>query len=242
VLPGNLAKARLLLALEELVQERASLSVCDVGCVGPDPFNLWKPMFEHYPRDFELSGLDLFGIDVARRIATQRGWQVDLRTGDATAIAATFPGAHFDVLVCTGVLQALPNWEAFFTEARRVLAPDGRVLLTAVSRQAEVPRGTELRHLGRRLASKVPRQGHRWYRGLVPEEITVAARAGGFAIRRWQRCNLAAVKPLHNSSDRARQNGLLRRWFLLEEELLKSGAGERHSEAFLELFFDLELA
>jgi 2-polyprenyl-3-methyl-5-hydroxy-6-metoxy-1,4-benzoquinol methylase len=241
VLPGNLAKLRLLLRLEQIVQERESPSVCDVGCVGPDPFNLWKPMFEQYPHEFELSGIDLFGIDIARRMAAERGWQADLRTGDATAIAAAFPGLQFDIVVCTGVLQALPNWESFFDEARRVLAPNGRVLLTAVSRQASIPRRTELRHLARRLASRVPGQGFRWYRGLRADEVMAAAGARGFAVRDSLRCNIAAIKPLHNSSPASSQNELLRRWLLLEEALLESGAAERHPDAFLEFFLDLEL-
>jgi 2-polyprenyl-3-methyl-5-hydroxy-6-metoxy-1,4-benzoquinol methylase len=242
VLPGNVGKMRLLLNLERLLEAGRVLQICDVGCVGTDPFNLWAPLFELHQERFELAGLDIVGIEEARFVARERGWDIRLTFGHALSIEEAFPGERFDVVVCTGVLQALRNPAGFFHSARQVLSPSGRILLTAIAREGDVSPRVALTHFARRQAARLPSQAHRWYHGLLPGELETAAGQNGFRVREWQRCNLSAIKPLQNASPSEVRNEIMRRWYLLESGLVEAGAGVRAPGAFLELFFHLELA
>ena len=48
-LPGNLAKVRVVAELASLLEGSSqTLSVLDVGCAGPTPFNQWRPLFAAY--------------------------------------------------------------------------------------------------------------------------------------------------------------------------------------------------
>jgi SAM-dependent methyltransferase len=62
-----------------------------------------------------------------RRRARELGRKVDLREGDAHALA--WPDASFDTVVCTLSLCAIPDEGAALVEMRRVLRPGGWLLL-----------------------------------------------------------------------------------------------------------------
>lgn len=239
-LPGNISKIRVLLALEELLVESERLSICDVGCVGPRPFNLWKPLFELYPDRFQLSGLDLFGIEEARSLAAAHGWAVDLRTGSALTIERTFRGERFDVVVSTGVLPIVRDWPQMLASAMEVLSPGGRLLITSPSRSAPEPLRLRTRRAAARTLSRLPGQAHRWYRGVHADELQRAAADAGYRVRQWARCNLASVKTVQNAAQAPNRNEVMRRWWVLEDHLERTGETERSPDKFLELFFDLQ--
>ncbi len=80
-----------------------------------------------YPRDVELTGIDLSPamLAVARRSA--EGRSVDLRIGDAASLE--FPNEAFDTVVFTLCLCTIPDERRALAEAHRVLRPGGRLLL-----------------------------------------------------------------------------------------------------------------
>jgi len=83
----------------------------------------------HYPAGVRLTGVEWSPamLDIARRRAGQLGRAVDLRPGDAQALA--FPGACFDTVVCTFSLCAIPDDRQAVAEMARVLRPGGLLLL-----------------------------------------------------------------------------------------------------------------
>ncbi len=83
----------------------------------------------HYPAGVQLTGVEWSPamLDIARSRAGQLGRTVDLRHGDAQALA--FPGACFDTVVCTFSLCAIPDDRQAVAEMARVLRPGGLLLL-----------------------------------------------------------------------------------------------------------------
>jgi ubiquinone/menaquinone biosynthesis C-methylase UbiE len=83
----------------------------------------------HYPDGARLTGVEWSPamLDIARGRARDIGRTVDLRLGDAQALA--FPDASFDAVVCTFSLCAIPDDGQAVREMVRVLRPDGLLLL-----------------------------------------------------------------------------------------------------------------
>jgi ubiquinone/menaquinone biosynthesis C-methylase UbiE len=82
-----------------------------------------------YPPGIRLTAIDLSPamLALARERAAAAGLEVDLRLGDAEALA--FDDASFDTVVCTLALCTIPRPERAVAEARRVLRPGGRFLV-----------------------------------------------------------------------------------------------------------------
>jgi ubiquinone/menaquinone biosynthesis C-methylase UbiE len=76
-----------------------------------------------------LTGIDISPemIDRARRRAVSLGRAVDLRVGDAQALA--FPDDSFDAVVFSLAMCSIPNDRRAIAEAKRVLRPGGCVAL-----------------------------------------------------------------------------------------------------------------
>jgi ubiquinone/menaquinone biosynthesis C-methylase UbiE len=92
-----------------------------------------------YGPDVNLTGLDLSPamLDVARRRATELGSGVELREGDAHHLP--FPDSSFDSVVCTFSLCNIPDQRQAIGEMRRVLRPDGRLVLVDHVRSSSRP-------------------------------------------------------------------------------------------------------
>ena len=84
---------------------------------------------EYYPADVTLTGVELSPamLAIARRHATDLGRDVDLHLGDARSLP--FQTDSFDTVVCTLSLCAIPEPASAIAEMKRVLRPDGRLLL-----------------------------------------------------------------------------------------------------------------
>jgi ubiquinone/menaquinone biosynthesis C-methylase UbiE len=82
-----------------------------------------------YPDDLRLTGIDLSErmLAVARRRARELGRVVDLRQGDAQALS--FPDASFDAVIYALSLCSIPDDRKAVAEMKRVLRPEGRLLL-----------------------------------------------------------------------------------------------------------------
>ncbi len=82
-----------------------------------------------YPEGTALTGIDVSPemLRLARRRADMLKRRVDLRLGDAESLE--FPGESFDTVVFTFALSTIPDDRRAIAEARRVLVPDGRLLV-----------------------------------------------------------------------------------------------------------------
>jgi len=82
-----------------------------------------------YPPGARYVALDLSPemLERARRRSRRLGLELDLVIGDAQALP--FPDESFDVVVAAFLFCSVPNAAAGMREARRVLAPGGRLLL-----------------------------------------------------------------------------------------------------------------
>jgi ubiquinone/menaquinone biosynthesis C-methylase UbiE len=83
----------------------------------------------HYPPEVRLTGLDLSAemLEIARNRAKELGREVDLREGDAHDLP--FPDSSFDAVVCTYSLCNIPDPQLAVSEMRRVLRPEGKLIL-----------------------------------------------------------------------------------------------------------------
>lgn len=93
----------------------------------------------YYRDDVRLTGIEFSPamLELARRRATELGRDVDLRTGDAQAL--DFPDESFDTVVITLGLCTIPDNRLALAEARRVLRPQGRLLLLEHVRSPLLP-------------------------------------------------------------------------------------------------------
>ena len=84
---------------------------------------------EHYPADVRVTGIELSPdmLAIARRRAAELHRDFDLRLGDAQALE--FADDSFDTVTCTLSLCTIPDDRAAVAEVKRVLRPDGRVVL-----------------------------------------------------------------------------------------------------------------
>jgi len=82
-----------------------------------------------YPADVHITGIDLSPamLEVARHRAAELGREVDLEVGDAQALE--FPDDRFDSVVFSLALCSIPDDGRAIAEARRVLRPQGRLLV-----------------------------------------------------------------------------------------------------------------
>ena len=94
----------------------------DVGC---GPGLLLAVLARQYP-ELHLAGLDIAPEMV--RVARERmGNRADIRLGDAEALP--WPDASFNYVFCVDSFHHYPNPQRALIEFRRVLTPDGRLLL-----------------------------------------------------------------------------------------------------------------
>jgi ubiquinone/menaquinone biosynthesis C-methylase UbiE len=82
-----------------------------------------------YPKGARVTGIDLSGrmLIRARDRARRLGMHVDLREGDAQALA--FPDQSFDTVAATFVFCSVPDPVRGLQELKRVVKLDGRILL-----------------------------------------------------------------------------------------------------------------
>ena len=92
-----------------------------------------------YPPGVDLVGLDLSPemLEIARRRAADLGRNVELHEGDAHSLP--FEDGTFDSVICTYSLCNIPDPHRAVGEMKRVLRPEGRVILVDHIRSAAKP-------------------------------------------------------------------------------------------------------
>lgn len=93
----------------------------------------------HRQLGVRVTGVDTSekGIALARQMFAKRGWAGDFR---AVAGADTgFADGAFDAVVCSEVIEHVDDPLALLVELRRVLVPNGRLILTTPIRCSEAP-------------------------------------------------------------------------------------------------------
>jgi len=68
------------------------------------------------------------GLSLLPKPADPDATKVTFETGDATALR--FADDHFDAIICSEVLEHLPDYDAALLEMRRILKPDGRLCVS----------------------------------------------------------------------------------------------------------------
>jgi ubiquinone/menaquinone biosynthesis C-methylase UbiE len=84
----------------------------------------------HFPPAIRLTGIEFSPamLELAKRRAMELGREADFRLGDAEALE--FDDDTFDTVVCTYALCTIPDDRQAVREAKRVLRPGGRLVLT----------------------------------------------------------------------------------------------------------------
>lgn len=83
----------------------------------------------HYPQDVRLTGVDLSPemLEIGRQRAHDLAREIELKEGDAHALP--FADESFDTVVCTYSLCNIPDPSRAAWEMKRVLRPDGKLIL-----------------------------------------------------------------------------------------------------------------
>jgi len=100
--------------------------VLDIGC---GPGFLCESMGEIVGPKGAVVGIDISADLIARCNGRKTSARVSYEVGDATQLHQ--PNASFDVVVCTQVAEYVADVERVFSEAFRVLKPNGRTVFVA---------------------------------------------------------------------------------------------------------------
>lgn len=209
--PLNLAKRVRL--IERTVGSLVKRRVLDCGCGAGE-----------YVRALLALGADAYGVEFdARKIAAvqARGGELAARiaVGDLEALA--FPDQSFDLALLNEVLEHVPDDAAALVEVRRVLRPDGRLIVLSPTRLYPFEtHGVFWRGTSRRVSHALPgipwiplALGQRvfdyWARNYWPCELRALVERAGFRViatgSLWQTFEnisghqpgwLAALRPL----------------------------------------------
>jgi SAM-dependent methyltransferase len=167
-MPGARREAALQAELDRLLADYLGtgrgLSVLDIGCGG----GRLAPVLTEAA---EVVGIDIAEAPIARA-RTRHAGLLGFAFARMDAARLGFADARFDAVVMLDVLDVLPDPAAALAEAARVLAPGGRLMVTATNKDS-----LPLRAL-RRLALPVPPGG------MSVEELSAMLRAAGMVPRR----------------------------------------------------------
>ena len=145
--------------------------------VGSGPGFLTSAIGEKVGRSGQVSGIDISEplLEVAKAHCAHQSW-VDFRRGDATKLP--FPDTCFDVAVVTQVLEYVGDVAGALIELRRVLRPDGRVIILDTDWDSIVWYSTNRERMNRILEA--------WDEHLadpyLPRTLSVKLREAGFRV------------------------------------------------------------
>jgi SAM-dependent methyltransferase len=114
------------------------IHILDLGCGTGE---ITRRLAQHYPQA-RIVGIDILegNLAIARRDSAAFAGRVSYEVGDAFALKQ--PAAHFDLVVCRHMSQAVPNFALVLDEIGRVLKPGGWLhLLSEDYAMLRMPRG-----------------------------------------------------------------------------------------------------
>jgi 2-polyprenyl-3-methyl-5-hydroxy-6-metoxy-1,4-benzoquinol methylase len=224
IVTGNVAKVKVLHELQRLIVNRLATSILDIGIVGPQPLEFWQALLDSYPTRFHLTGVDVCGIDRARQVVEQRGWEqhVTLSQGSGYALHELFAPESFDLVVATQVLEHVARLPLFLGQVVGVMRRGAEGFFTIDS--AHYRSRFDIRfpaHLAKNLLKKgLSLFGNERHYDLpwMDHEVISICEHAGLQIIECRYYNLDPIKLIHNhiiSNDR--KNTFMKLWFSLEE-------------------------
>lgn len=247
-LPGNLAKVKVLMELEEHLEKGVNLKLLDIGCVGPAPLQFWEYILDNYDNlSFELYGVDLSGIKRAKRVVENRGWKnVILKEASGYDLSKIFPCDYFDIVVSTQVLEHIKHLRKFLNEIKIVTKGQGVIYFTLDS--AHYPRKVKLKTLEgwKRIGAGIlDILGQERYHD-VPiydyEIEPIFKELKNFSLVEKKFYNIHPLKEIHNLRiTKAVKNNLLLKWLEYENLLNEDKDFIEHGKAyFLGLYYKVQ--
>ena len=140
-----------------------NLSVLDVGCGGgilSEPLCRMGGM---------VTGIDVTEklINVANLHAQQGGLSIDYRHTSAETLAEN--GEQFDVVICSEVIEHVPNPQSLVSTLSKVLKPNGILFISTINRTYK---SYALAIVGAEYVLRwLPKGTHQWEKFLRPSEI-----------------------------------------------------------------------
>jgi ubiquinone/menaquinone biosynthesis C-methylase UbiE len=153
-------------------------------------------------------GYKYTGVDISERMMTRLREKVHDRDVDLTLVNADithlpFDDAAFDVVIGVHILHLVPEWQSAMREARRVLAPEGYLLLGYENAPADDPRN-EIRRQWRTFVSESgvtsTTRGDSWP-AIEAEFIEGGAYAAVYRLAHWEE-ELRPLTLLNEQRDR----------------------------------------
>jgi len=95
-------------------------TILEVGCGGGHVLRMFP--------ESDLTGVDVSGEMLRKARRNLRGFRVRLLKGELHEL--DLPSASFDRIICTEVLEHVVDPESILEQIRRLLAPDGRAVVT----------------------------------------------------------------------------------------------------------------
>jgi 2-polyprenyl-3-methyl-5-hydroxy-6-metoxy-1,4-benzoquinol methylase len=128
--PIRFVERRRLAIIRKMVASKPDLTILEVGCGSGHVLRLF--------RDARLTGIDISQEALAAATKNLAGYQVELRLGNATAVHG-----RFDRVICSEVLEHVPEPERVIEAIAAQIAPGGHAVLTIpyerVIRAVKVP-------------------------------------------------------------------------------------------------------
>lgn len=106
--------------IAQMVGAAAGDRILEIGCGGGHVLRLFP--------ESELTGIDVSGRMLEKAAENLRGYRVRLLKGEAASVG--LPDHGFDRIICTEVLEHVRDPEAILRAIPRLLAPNGRVVVT----------------------------------------------------------------------------------------------------------------
>jgi len=224
VLTGNVAKVKVLRTLYDRIAVGSGIEVLDIGCVGPKPLEFWEPFLPHHGLRFNLTGIDVDGIEKTREVAAQQGWNppVKLLQGSGYDLANLFTPQSFDIVVATQVLEHVARVVPFMQQVANVLLPAGEAFFTLDSahQQARFDIQDPVRLAKNIVKKSLSALGSEKHYDLpwLDHELIAACEEAGLEVVECRYHNLPPLKWIHNHLLPAeKRNAFMRVWFELED-------------------------
>ncbi|HEY0026008.1 MAG TPA: methyltransferase domain-containing protein [Longimicrobium sp.] len=239
---GNVGKVKVQHELRSLIDRRPDLRVLDIGCIGPQPLDFWRPLLEG--TSFHLTGVDVADIERGMAVVREQGWgsRVSLHTGSGYGLTDLFSPDSFDALVATQVLEHVARLDLFMKQVGTVVRPGGDVFFTLdsahwLSRFTPSEPVRLAKNVVKKALSVVGRERHYdlpWF----DHEVEAACRRAGLEVVSFGYYNIPELKYIYGQVlPPAERNAFAQRWFELEDALnARPEVRERARHCFLVLY------